>query len=237
MIAVTFALKSESADFLRLLDNKRTADGGGHAVAGNLRGVQVLVLHTGVGGRLAHARTSTFLRHDPPRLLISSGFAGALHDGWNPGEILLARNFSNTEPYEAARAALAETGKPGELTTTAAIVDSPARRAELARDQTADAVDMETEFIAQACASKGIPILSLRAISDTPAASFPAPAAVLFDVEQQRTHLSALALYLAKNPGAVPRFIRFARQIAAARAALARGLAVLLKDPVFSELR
>lgn len=234
MIAVTFALKSESADFLRLLQEKRTA-AGQHAITGALGRHQISVLHSGVGGREARARVSTFLRHHRPDFLLSSGFAGALHDGWRPGQLLLAENFSAPTTYATARTALENIARPGKLMTATSIVDSADARLELARLHGVDAVDMETEVIAEVCAAKRIPMLSLRVISDTPSSPFPAPPEVLFNMDRQRTDLVTLGVYIVRHPTAVAKLIRFGRQIAAARAALADGLQRLLSEPAFAE--
>ncbi|MBA3651954.1 MAG: hypothetical protein H0W66_10870, partial [Chthoniobacterales bacterium] len=104
------------------------------------------------------------------------------------------------------------------------IIQNAAERAQFAREHDAAAVDMETEWIAQACSARKIPLLSLRVISDTAAAPFPAPPAVLFDLERQQTNPGRLSAYLFRHPTAFVRLIRFARQIAAARANLAAAL-------------
>ena len=73
------------------------------------------------------------------------------------------------------------------MLTVPALIDSSEERERIARESGASAVDMETEFIARACAAHGIPLLSLRVITDTPTEPFLAPPSVLFDIEQQRT--------------------------------------------------
>ena len=83
-----------------------------------------------------------------------------------------------------------------DLLTVRALIDSSDERNEIARTSGAAAVDMETEFIARACAEHGIPLLSLRVITDTPREPFPAPPNVLFDIEQQRTRFLTLASIL-----------------------------------------
>jgi hypothetical protein len=88
---------------------------------------------------------------------------------------------------------------------------------------------METESIAEACARREIPLLSLRAISDTAALPFPAPADILFDLEEQRTRSGRLTRYLLTHPLAIVRLMRFARRIAAARAELAIALKQLVE--------
>src|SRR5262249_12183700 len=110
------------------------------------------------------------------------------------------------------------------LLTVPAVIDSSEERDKIARASGAAAVDMETEFIARACAEHGIPLLSLRVITDTPHEPFPAPPKVLFDIEQQRTHLLKLVRFLLAHPNKIPGLVEFARRIARARKTLATAL-------------
>jgi hypothetical protein len=71
-------------------------------------------------------------------------------------------------------------------------------------------------------------MLSARVITDTPAMPFPAPPAVLFDVEQQRTDVVKLAAHLFRQPGAIFALLAFARRIATCRRTLANALALLV---------
>ena len=73
-------------------------------------------------------------------------------------------------------------------------------------------------------------MLSLRAISDTAAAPFPAPPKILFDLERQSTDLPKLGAHLLRHPASVVRLARFARQIAAVRVQLALGLSVVIRE-------
>lgn len=211
MIAVTFALPSESRDFLRLLGNQKR---------------RVTVLHTGVGEKSCRERIVPFLEAQRFNLLISSGFAGGVDPSLGVGDLLLANNFSNPESLARAEGILV--ARIARLVTAHRIIESEWDRRQLARETGAVAIDMETEWIAQACAAKNLPMLSLRAISDTTAAPFPAPSSVLFDLARQRTDARKLSGYLLKNPAAVVRLFRFARQIGLARANLAAALYELL---------
>jgi hypothetical protein len=94
----------------------------------------------------------------------------------------------------------------------------------------AAAVDMETQFIADICASHGIPLLSLRVISDSPKAPFPAPPELLFDIERQRTNYRSLLLHIAKHPRVIGRLQTFGRQITDARRVLAEALCCLIAE-------
>ncbi len=225
MIAVTFALPAESSGFLSLLQSKTRGSPTAHSVSGTLHGRAVSVLHTGVGEKSTRARLAPFLAAVTPQLLISAGFAGALHDRLRPGDLFLAENYSAPDLTAATRAQI--TCTVGKLATAPGMIDSALARQSLARAEGAEAVDMETSFIAEACASAGIPMLALRAISDTPAKPFPAPPHLLFDVERQRTPTLKLATHLVRHPSALLDLMRFAKQISGARANLTEALAKL----------
>lgn len=211
MIAVTFALPSESSAFRKLLQKGED---------------KVAILYTGVGEKVCRERVAPFLDGRHFDFAISSGFAGGIDPSLGVGDLLLAENFS--DPSLLARARDLLTCRVGKLATAGRIIETQAEREEFARQHHAIAVDMETEWIAQACAERKIPLLSLRVISDTAAAPFPAPPGVLFDVERQATRPGRLATYLLRHPLRVVRLIRFARQIASARANLAKALVALL---------
>ncbi len=214
MIAVTFALPNESSEFVRSLRR-----------GGCAHREEVRVFHTGVGETATRARLPDSMKNEQPRLLISAGFAGAVNDELRVGDLLLAENFS-----DAAFDRGLQNFWRGQLATIRGVVDSAEERAAVARAHGALAVDMETEFIAQFCAAKSIPMLSLRAISDTPAEPFGIPMAALFDVARQRTPYAALASYLVRQPRAIGKLRALARQIARARGALTAGLDQMLRS-------
>src|SRR6266581_5860294 len=225
MIAVTFALPAESSDFLRHLRNQSRTDRSGiRTIRGTIEDRAVEVFHTGVGEKVCHQRVAEFLQDQQFDLLISSGFAGALNDKLQIGDLLLAKNFSTVELTEVGSSFSRLPIHEADLLTVRALIDSNDERNKIARTSGAAAVDMETEFIARACAEHGIPLLSLRVITDTPREPFPAPPKILFDIERQRTHLPKLAAFFLAHPTRVPRLIQFARRITNARKTLANAL-------------
>jgi purine-nucleoside phosphorylase len=162
--------------------------------------------------------------------LISSGFAGAAREDFQIGDLIVAENLSDRELLSQAQRILADSNvRTARLFTSATIVDSIDARSEIARTNGADAVDMETEVIAKACSVRGIPMLSLRVISDSLREPFPVPPSILFDIERQRTNAAKLSLYLIKHPGALFNLFRFARQIARARRTLTAAIVDLLR--------
>ena len=238
MIAVTFALPAESREFLRSLTNRSRADRNGvRTIRGKIDDRAIEVLHTGVGERVCRQRVGRFLSatgrirpgdHDQHfDYLISAGFAGALNDQLQLGDLLLAKNFSTLRLEENFSLSTLPI-HIADLLTVPALIDSSEERNKLALTSGAVAVDMETEFIARGCAAHAIPVLSLRVISDTPRELFPAPANVLFDIERQQTRMLKLATHLLAHPTSVPRLVQFARRIARARKTLANALIALI---------
>jgi nucleoside phosphorylase len=231
MIAVTFALPAESSEFLNRLRNKSHADRNGiMVIGGNIDDRQLEVLHTGVGEKVCRERIGKFLQDQQFKLLISSGLAGALNDELEVGDLLLAKNFSTLELNEKRSSVSRLPIHMADLLTAPTLIDSSDERSKLARTSGAAAVDMETEFIARACAAHGIPLLSLRVITDTTREPFPAPAHVLFDIAKQRTELPKLATFFLTHPNRIPRLIHFARKIAHARKTLADALVAIVRE-------
>jgi nucleoside phosphorylase len=231
MIAITFALPAESSDFLRLLTKPVVyAPEGVKSIRGQIHGRAVEVFHTGVGEKRCRANIEKSLRRQQFKYLISAGFAGALDQELKVGDLLLSENFSSPELLGSAQLDFGTQGLfVGKLATVPGIVDSKSERDRWAAESGAAAVDMETEFIAAACAAQRIPMLSLRVISDTPSEPFPAPPDVLFDLEKQRTRFGRLALYLVMHPVAFVRLNAFRQRIALTRQTLTSALEKILR--------
>src|ERR1044071_2102352 len=241
MIAVTFALPAESSEFLRRLRDKSHTDRNGvRAIRGKIEDRAIEVLHTGVGEKVCRQRLGKFLsatgrirggeQDQQFDCLISAGFAGALNNDLKIGDLLLAENFSTVHLSETRASLSGLRIHIANLLTVPALIDSAEERNKLALTSGAVAADMETEFIARACPACGIPLLSLRVISDTPHNRLPAPANVLFDIERQQTRMLKLATHLLAHPSRVPRLVHFARRIAHARKILAEALVAVLRS-------
>ena len=226
MIAITFALPAESSDFVRRLQNAgRNSREGVESVRGQLHGKNVAVIHTGVGRTTCRDRMEVLLRRENFEYLISAGFAGALEKDLCVGHLLVSENFSSEELLQSPKLSLAdETTFLGKLLTVPRMVESIHERESLNKKHGAAAVDMETEVIVELCQAHNLPTLSIRAISDTAAEPFPAPAHVLFNVAKQKTDFVRLGAYLATHPSAFGRLNAFRARVTTARKALADAL-------------
>ena len=229
MIAVTFALPAESSEFLRQLGNKSRANRNGISVVrGTIDHRLIEIIHTGVGENVCRQRIGRFLENQQFDFLISAGFAGSLNHELQVNDLLVAKNFSTVDLKHASLSNVSI--HAANMLTVPALIDSGEERERVARESGASAVDMETEFIARACAVHGIPLLALRIITDTPAKPFPAPPSVLFDIQQQRTHIVALARFFLAHPRRMPGLVQFARRISRARKTLSNALVRIVRD-------
>jgi nucleoside phosphorylase len=230
MIAVTFALPAESVQFLRRLGNKsRTHRNGISIVRGTIDHRSIEVVHTGVGENICRQRIGRCLENQRFDFLISAGFAGALKHELQVNDLLIAKNFSTLDRKRVQSSLSNVSIHAANMLTVPTLIDSGHERERTARESGASAVDMETEFIARACAVHSIPLLALRVITDTPTQPFPAPPSVLFDIQKQRTHIAVLAKFFIAHPTRMPGLVEFARRIARARKTLADALVEVLR--------
>jgi adenosylhomocysteine nucleosidase len=228
MIAITFALPTESVGIRRRLRDAREV---GNMVSGKIGDLDVAILHTGVGAKNCDERIEELLHKARPRLVICSGFAGAVVEDFHIGDLILAENFSDRQLLtNAERISRDHSPRVAKLFTSTSIIDSITERTEIARASGAAAIDMETGTIVGICNAHRVPLLALRAISDSPTEPFPAPPSVLFDIERQRPNYPRLILYLFRHPSSIPSLLRFARRIARVRAVLTDAIVALIKE-------
>jgi adenosylhomocysteine nucleosidase len=225
MIAVSFALPEESKEFIGLLHHQSQLFAGNlPIVLGNIDGTELVVCHTGVGPASAEKMIGTLFSLQRPQCLISAGFAGALDPNLECGDLVVGENFSDAVLVEANRSLGVGRCAYGKLTTQSTVIETAAAKSALARETCALAVDMETQAIRERCAQAGVPMLSLRAISDTARESLPVPFEVWFDPAQQKPHTARLVRFLLRHPGRLGPFARFVRSVIIARGQLTRHL-------------
>jgi adenosylhomocysteine nucleosidase len=228
MITITFALPTESSDLIRQLRQPENVD---DMLFGKIGDRDVTIAHTGVGAENCNERLEILLHKARPEFVISAGFAGAIAENLAVGDFLLPENFSDPQLLTKAERILRDR-KPHvtKLFTSTSIIDSTAERNEIARRSGAAAVDMETGAIVGVCSAHGVPVLSLRAISDAPLDPLPAPPNVLFDLERQRTNYGRLFAYILREPASALRLFRFGQTIARVRKALTDALIELVRE-------
>ena len=174
-IAVAFALAEEAGGLVDRLTGVNSVKASGFIVrTGMLDRVDVCVVETGVGGKLARRAVPAVLRAHKPKWLISAGFAGGLTDEVRRGELVLPYSIvAEDQPeivldHQTTIAALPTKTKlhRGRLLSVDKIVRLPDDKRELGKRCQALAVDMETYAIALATQKYATSLLAVRVISD-----------------------------------------------------------------------
>ena len=159
-ILVTFALRQEGVSFeKRLIQRLVEPD----LLRGRLDSREVAVYWLGIGIR-DDDRFKNILTDLRPGLVINSGFAGAVRTLLEPGDFVLAENFSSPELLKwFARSSVFEAR--GRFNCVDAIADAAAKRRMNCEGNTI-ALDMESAGVDAVCRNLSVPLISAKMISD-----------------------------------------------------------------------
>ena len=214
-IGLIAAMSQESAALLRCVGKReRTRLGPLRGFRFQLAGQDCLLVTSGMGLERAAQATRALLEAINPQLLVSFGIAGAVHDDLNIGDVVNARNVCLLEKgvpglllplkaltetaWKAAAQALQPRGArllQGTAITTRGSQVTPQQAGELSNP----VLEMETIGIARVAAEKGIPLISLRAISDGPQAPIPVDLETLMD-EEYHYRIGAMIRMILRRP-------------------------------------
>lgn len=162
----------------------------------NSTNIQICV--SGIGRDRARRCVERVLETSTPSFVIAAGFCGALNPTLQVGDIV-------TSPR---------------LLTVDHLVCDPAEKRRLARE--ADAVDMESEAIADVCAAKGIEFLAVRAVSDASDTALSPELVHLLSGGNVSMWMACRALL--GKPALLPEFLRLGRDTKLAARSLAAAL-------------
>jgi len=244
-ILVTFAVEAEFVPWrarhaFRLMEVRTPMDGASqYFYRGLAHGNEVDVLLTGVGWRESKpAGRPQFLLSEllkrKPDVFLSSGFAGALAPDLQVGDIVAANSLSvrTAEPLIGSNSQLlrlAEVAgarvKKMQLTETHVVSEPSVKKFLTAL---ADFVDMEGYHVLQIASAAGIPVISVRVISDSYKDRLPFGIEKVVDHEG-RIQILPLLRFLLRRPWQIPSLIEFGSKSRAASVALADFLDRFLK--------
>jgi hypothetical protein len=210
MISVVFALEFESAGFRARLQQR----------------LCVSVWTLGVMGARSAPVLQNLLERQRPKIVVSAGFSGALREGLPVGTIVLGENF--TDPRLIKNLPVPEEVRVGPVITSDQILETPIAKADLGARTGALAADLESAHLHQVCQSAGVPMVSIRCISDTVDQVITIPGDVLMDPDTGRADPRAIFRYLFRHPAKAPDFARLVRDAKTAQSSLASTLNSLL---------
>jgi adenosylhomocysteine nucleosidase len=182
----------------------------------------IILVRTGIGKIRAGGALALVLEKYSLSMVISIGYAGGTHPDIEAGDLLVAKQFLNfpkdSSPprkieVSSCLATQAEKVPPSEkysafkgcLLTMDRVVNMPEDKRAIGEDYGVHAIDMETSVLAHMAATRKIPFLSVRAITDT--------------VDQELVDVSSFMAkdgkvsklkagwYVVTHPGTIPKFI------------------------------
>jgi len=210
MIAAVFAMEFESAGFR----------------AAQCRRLRVSIWTLGVTGQRSAAALKRMIESSRPEIIVSAGFSGALQPGLGVGTIVIGENFSDPQIVQALR--VFPDYQIGPIITVPDILESSDAKRGTGALSGALAGDLESEHLYQVCCEAGIPMLSVRSISDTAEQDLPLPRSVLINPETGRSDPTAIFQYLFRNPAKSTQFAKLVRDARSAQQSLAIALEVIL---------
>jgi len=138
--------------------------------AGQCRGKDVVLAASGVGRGKAEAAALAILERYPVTGVVSLGFGGALTPSLRGGELIVSATVKCSDAPESfasdARLVSLAGCRCGTGVTVGFLAPDSSAKRQLGVQFAADVVDMECYWVARLAAEKGIPFLSVRAISD-----------------------------------------------------------------------
>ena len=159
-ILVTFALRAEGASFEGRLTGRLSSGG---RIVGSLDSQEIAVSWLGIGVR-NRRQFEDILTELAPDLVINSGFAGAVRTLLEPGDFVLAENFSSPDLLKR----LGTTGvfeAKGKFACVDAVADSAAKM-RINSQGNFLALEMESAHVAAICEKLSVPLVSAKMISD-----------------------------------------------------------------------
>lgn len=217
VIAFVFAMPMELRALRRLVRLRKTPLG----YAGRIGDRQVVAAVTGVGTALARAATYRLLDGVDVEWVIVVGIAGAIGNQIPIGTLVLPQLVVDGADGSEHRPTPLRVGTPyGKLWTTDELLLDPVRHADLRADGVL-ALDMETAAVANVCDERGVSWSVVRAISDR-ASDGTVDTDILGLIHPDGSqNLPAVARYLVRRPGGLPRLLQLANgaKLASRRAA------------------
>jgi adenosylhomocysteine nucleosidase len=166
-IAILFALRRESAPFLRRLrDRTSIVKGVCPAWRGLIDSTPVVALETGVGASASERALGWLHGQETPALVIATGFSGALCESLHVGDVVVASEVCAESGGKWPALTLGASEFMGRIVTSSRLAGDPGEKERLKREHNAVAVDMESATVARFCALQGWPFACVRSISD-----------------------------------------------------------------------
>jgi len=192
----------------------------------SLAGHELLLVESGMGFINAARAAEMLVRDGRPDLLISAGFCGGIDPELQAGDVVVAKNIiiANESGFEEIPVLLSSIGQTfvarqavvGKRTVGGTFVSTPAitskvRLAGMLSGSYPDSVvEMESGAVAIIAAENNIPLLAIRAVSDTAAVELGFSLEEFCDPDLRRIRTHKVLLTALRKPRIIPQLVRLA---------------------------
>lgn len=221
-------MRQEVKPFLKAVRARRAAPEGGLPVyTFRLAGCDCLLVECGIGARKAEDATRGILQGRGPDFVVSFGVAGAATPELLVGDVVMVQSVCRLDKgavvdcrpaalWSAAAALRAEGALAARgariLRGTAVTTDGEQGVLAGAHDIACPVLEMETAAVLRAAAEHGIPLLSIRSISDS--LDEPLPFSIDDSLDKDgRLRPGRVAAMVLRNPRLLPRLARLQRNM------------------------
>ena len=192
-------MEFEAEPTWKKLPGKIESSAGLETRRGRWKGLPVVSARIGMGHPGLDQKVEAWLAENPCRAVILAGLAGALHPDWDEGD--LTSFHGDAWPEFAVWARSKPAVRPGKWHTAHEIIETGQAKLELGRKTGCGLVEMEWDYVAEACRKRGVPLVGLRAVSDHADKLLPADLFLLgCDAITGKSTPVKIALHLALRP-------------------------------------
>lgn len=225
-VLITFAVDDEFAPWGKLRSFERVPGVEVEAYSCIAKGLEILVILTGVGGKKAWANALHSIWNGAADVCVSTGLAGGLRPEHLIGEVCVAKEVESTgqdRPIacdeQLVELAMRSGAKSiGTLVSVDRVVITAESKHELG--MTGDAVDMESADVLARAAVLGVRAVAIRAISDSSQEDLPVDFNRVVTGDGDVSIPRVLG-ELARHPSSLPALVKFGRQSRSAAEKLA----------------
>ena len=163
-IGILFPMEFEAQPTWKKLGGASRTEAGLETIKGSWGHWPVVSARIGMGHAGLEKKVEGWLGEHPCRAVVLAGLAGALDPAWDEGD--LTSFHAEAWPEFAVWARSKPAVRPGKWHTAHEIIETGLAKLELGRKTGCGLVEMEWDYVAEACRKKDIPLVGLRAVSD-----------------------------------------------------------------------
>lgn len=204
-VGIVFALPIEAGRFADRVRMAGSFETGGLTIhEGFIADRSVAWVVAGVGVERATTATRRLVAGHRPRIVIAVGFAGGLAPEIARGAVVSPRRAvrPGAEPLDLVAVGVAAERSVTTIVSVDRVVCSVDEKRRLARESTADVVDLETWGIARETLASGLPCGCLKVVSDTALDELPAEVARLSEAPSRWRQVGAALRTIGRRPAA-----------------------------------